>query len=139
MGSTRDLFTATAADVLFPFFRRPMEDVVYETLDHRQVPTRTDFHELRDVVNSLRGKVDGAAGGASRNVETLDDLSRRLEQIEARLSAIEKRGSTQVAQPSAKECKVDGCGGSLRAKGFCAKHYQKWRRGTLEGFPGGDA
>ncbi len=29
-------------------------------------------------------------------------------------------------------CKVAGCGGNVRSKGFCSAHYQQWRRGTLK-------
>jgi hypothetical protein len=28
-------------------------------------------------------------------------------------------------------CRVPGCGAPLRAKGYCARHYQQWKRGTL--------
>lgn len=27
------------------------------------------------------------------------------------------------------KCKVEGCKGTVRAKGYCARHYDKWRRG----------
>ncbi len=40
-----------------------------------------------------------------------------------------------IAVPAASAaCKVAGCGGSVRSKGFCSAHYQQWRRGTLKGF-----
>ena len=38
MSSTSDFVAATLADLLLPFFRRPVEDVIIETLDQRQVP-----------------------------------------------------------------------------------------------------
>jgi hypothetical protein len=41
--------------------------------------------------------------------------------------------------PAARICKVPGCTNKVRARGFCARHYQQWRRGTLEGFPNPDA
>lgn len=28
-------------------------------------------------------------------------------------------------------CQVEGCGSPVRAKGYCARHYQQWKRGTL--------
>ena len=37
-----------------------------------------------------------------------------------------------------KGCKVDGCDGKHRARGFCGRHYQMWSRGTLPGFVLGD-
>ena len=40
-----------------------------------------------------------------------------------------------IAAPAARaSCKVAGCGGNVRSKGFCSAHYQQWRRGTLKGF-----
>lgn len=32
-------------------------------------------------------------------------------------------------------CQVADCTEKHRAKGFCARHYQQWRRGVLPGFP----
>ena len=60
MGVTRDFVAATIADALLPTFRRSIEDIIYEALDRRQIPTRTDFKELRDLANTLRGQVNGA-------------------------------------------------------------------------------
>ena len=38
-----------------------------------------------------------------------------------------------VAPPAEPEiCKVEGCGVEGRARGFCARHYQRWRRGNLQ-------
>ena len=48
--------------MLAPTLRRPVEDIIYETLDKRQVPTRTDFKELRDLVNLLRDKSGSTQG-----------------------------------------------------------------------------
>ena len=282
MSSTRDFVASTVADGMIPYLRRPVEDIIYETLDQRQVPTRTDFRELRDLVNNLRGQLTGATGGVRKLAEQLEELDERLEgatgstdgadlsrlqedvaglaaalergtrvaqqveltakrlaELEAahsvriaaleeqlaelagtddRLSALEARlealgaesneadsmlqdeitalaeasleadsalatelaeldadtdvelaevsrkleaVSKAASKPAAKsrkkaapkaakapkaatnatnaanveECKVPDCDREARAKGFCAKHYQRWRRGTLDGFP----
>ncbi len=29
-----------------------------------------------------------------------------------------------------KKCKVEGCKGHYRAKGYCVRHYRKWRHGA---------
>jgi hypothetical protein len=126
MSTTRDFFASTLADMLLPLFRRSTEDAVYETLDKRQVPTRTDFKEVRDLVNSLRGQVTGTTNGIERIVARIDEL-------EARLVAAEQQ-STQ-AGPRERTCKVPDCGDPYRSKGFCGRHYQQWRRGRLAGFP----
>ena len=173
MGATRDFVAATFADAFLPAFRRPVEDIIYETLDRRQIPTRTDFKEMRDLLNTLRGQVSGATNGLKKLVDRLTGTEDRLGEFEDRLDAIEARldaleaapGAAQapsgiteaqlearleslteslkaagataapVATPARREdCKVDGCDDPGRARGFCARHYQKWRRGTLPGF-----
>lgn len=108
MGSTADFISATLADTLLPFFRRPVEDVILETLDQRQVPNRTDFKELRDLVNSLRGQLGGATAGIKKVADTLEELEDRLQELDeqaARQSSIEalidrkiKEGIEQAVQ-----------------------------------------
>ena len=183
MGATRDFVAATFADAFLPAFRRPVEDIIYEPLDRRQIPTRTDFKEMRDLLNTLRGQVSGASNGVKKLVDRLtgvedrlQDLEDRLDEFEARLSALEAAGQpssavdntagpvagitaeqleerlaalveslksvpapapqrTAAPVPARREkCKVDDCDDPGRARGFCARHYQKWRRGTLFGF-----
>jgi len=92
MGSTADFISATLADTLLPFFRRPVEDVILETLDQRQIPNRTDFKELRDLVNSLRGQLGGATAGIKKVADTLEELEDRLQELDeqaARQAAVE--------------------------------------------------
>ena len=48
-------------------------------------------------------------------------------------SAPKKRGRKSLAHLG---CKIEGCEDEHRSKGFCAKHYQAWRRGNLDGFVG---
>jgi hypothetical protein len=177
MGATRDFVAATFTDAFLPAFRRPVEDIIYETLDRRQIPTRTDFKEMRDLLNTLRGQVSGATSGVQKLVDRLTGSEDRLGELEDRLDALETRldaleaaarssapaaqtGITEAqlearlaalteslqaapaAAPAAaapaevrrEDCKVPGCEDPGRARGFCARHYQKWRRGTLPGF-----
>ena len=75
MGVTKDFIMATITDAMTPTFRRPMEDLIYETLDRRQIPTRTDFKELRDLVNNLRGQVSGS-------VQSVRALHSKIEYVE---------------------------------------------------------
>ena len=65
-------------------FRQTMEDLVYDILNEREVPNRTQFSELRDVVNSLRAPVSGVT-------KSLKKLESRIEQIETQLKDQEKR------------------------------------------------
>lgn len=45
-----------------------------------------------------------------------------------------------IAEPStdALSCQVPDCRGAHRAKGFCGRHYQQYRRNKLDGFVGPD-
>ena len=87
MGTTRDFLISSIGDMLLPMFRRSMEDAVYETLDNRQIPTRTDFKEVRDLVNNLRGQVTGTSNGIER-------IMARIDALDAKLTALEKAQST---------------------------------------------
>ncbi|NOY27006.1 MAG: hypothetical protein GXP62_14140 [Oligoflexia bacterium] len=82
MGSTSDFVTATLADAMLPFFRRPVEDVILETLDQRQVPNRTDFKDLRDLVNHLRGQLSGATGGVKKLADAQEELEDRIDELD---------------------------------------------------------
>ena len=82
MSTARDFIASTVADLLLPLLRNSTEDAVYETLEKRQVPTRTDFKEIRDLVNSLRGQVSGATNGIERIVARIEDLEARLDALE---------------------------------------------------------
>ncbi len=195
MGSTMDFLGATIADALSPRFRRPVEDIIYETIDRKQIPTRTDFTELRNTIGSLRSQSTGAQKGIEKLKAGLDDVEEAIhdlntqivdlqslvQQLQAandalqsqltatsghghgqeesqgksqssseaqidsdtlaailtRLEALEAEPKATVnktaSKPSA-SCKVDGCSSKVRAGGFCSRHYNKWRRGTLDGF-----
>lgn len=98
MGSARDFFSASMADALLPAFRRPFEDVIYETLDTRQVPTRTDFKELRDQINSLRGQLTGATGGVKKLADEMEALQDRLAAVESKLAESGAPSSESLAE-----------------------------------------
>ena len=74
MGTAKDYVTSVLADKLIPFMRRPVEDIIYETLDRRQTPSRKDFHELRDQINTLKGKLTNTAGGVGKLKEVIENL-----------------------------------------------------------------
>ncbi len=166
MGSSRDFITATIADAIAPSFKRPVEDIIYETLDRRQIPTRTDFKELRDIINNLRSQTTGSTNGIKKLKEGLDELEesfcemetqlvdltntvekmknenlnqqKSIDAIVSRLENFEKGSTTKSVKvksnPPQDQCRVSGCKSPQRAWGFCAPHYAKWRRGTLQGF-----
>lgn len=143
MSMSKDFVASAIADAILPLFRRSMEDVVYETLDDRAVPTRADFKDLRDLVDNLRGQVSGTTNGVRRLAEKDGESSANFRAIEARLAAMEERldslaaGGIIEAPPKSQTllCKVADCDEKYRSKGFCARHYQQWRRGRLKAFP----
>ena len=89
MGSTLDFLGATIADALSPRFRRPVEDIIYETIDRKQIPTRTDFTELRNTINSLRSQSTGANKGIEKLKSGLDDIEESIHDLTTRLSDLE--------------------------------------------------
>lgn len=186
MGSTLDFLGATIADALSPRFRRPVEDIIYETIDRKQIPTRTDFTELRNIVNTLRSQTTGSTRGITKLKEGLDEIEESIHDLQTemvdlkatvtklmdenrtlqsqfqnnsstdsvasteiqallnRIEALESNRSTEsttsvVPSEEVSQCKVDGCDDKTRGKGFCSRHYAKWRRGTLKGFVSYDA
>ena len=86
MSSLRDFIRSASSDTMLPVFRQTLEDVVMEVLSDRQVPSRTDFHEIRDLVNNMRGTVSSASNAIQK-------LENRVTEIEKRIASLE--GSTK--------------------------------------------
>ncbi|MED5372552.1 MAG: hypothetical protein VX899_16170 [Myxococcota bacterium] len=96
MGSTRDFLRSIATDAALPVTRQLLEDVVMETLNERQVPTRTDYQELRDVVNQMRGQASSAANGTKK-------LDKELEKLRAQVQALVEQNQALQARIEALE------------------------------------
>jgi polyhydroxyalkanoate synthesis regulator phasin len=79
MASRRDYLRSLISDAMLPFTQQHLEDVVMEVLNERKVPTRTDFQELRDTVNSLRGQVSTASSTVRRLEKRVAALEEALE------------------------------------------------------------
>jgi len=135
------------ADRLIPVLQTPVEDIIYEVLDQKGLPTRAEVRDLRNKLDRL----EKTLGDLTTSFETLnDEVGRALDAAErlaeagaapAPKAAKAKAVPTATAVPKGKTgagCKVDGCGTPVRAKGFCGKHYQKWKRGTLDGYVAAD-
>ena len=97
MGSTRDFLVTAMSDAMLPLFKVTLEDVLLETLNDRKVPTRTDFQELRDVVNRMRGQTSSAQNAATRADKQLAALEARVAVLEARLVALEEPAAAAPA------------------------------------------
>lgn len=110
-----------------------------------------DLTELRAAAVALAAAddVDPLAEARAR----LDALATQVVSLDGRVGLVESKldGAQRDAQQAAvvvtpkataapavaaakTGCKVPGCTGQHRARGFCGKHYQMWTRGTLPGF-----
>jgi hypothetical protein len=137
------------ADRLIPILQTPVEDIIYEVLDQKGLPTRAEVRDLRNKLDRL----EKTLGDLTTSFETLnDEVGRALDAAERLADAAPAApaapktaaASAPAAAPTikvkagGKVCKVDGCDNAVRAKGFCGKHYQKWKRGTLDGYVSAD-
>ncbi len=87
----RDFVYSTISDALLPVARPLLEDVVFEILGERQVPTRTDFREIRDLVNGMRGTVSSAGNTARRLEERVTALEAAVAALTADIQAPPKK------------------------------------------------
>ena len=138
MGAAKDFVMATIADAVAPSFRRPVEDIIYETLDRRQVPTRTDFKELRDLINNLRGQISGATQGIKKlaeSNESVDDTLNAFEEKVTKFESIsEKFGSltTRMNQLHEKNTQLEEKNNSLHDQLNQLKEQFDAQKDTLE-------
>jgi|GEM_PF-1528810 len=141
------------AERLIPILQTPVEDIIYEVLDQKGLPTRAEVRDLRNKLDRLE--------------KTLSELSTALDSLKTTVDEASEVASAAAAAPAgkapaakapagkapapkapkapkakakagAKVCRVDECGKDVRAKGFCGAHYQKFKRGTLVGWVGAD-
>lgn len=149
------------AERLVPVLQTPVEDIIYEVLDQKGLPTRAEVRDLRNKLDRLEKTLEDLSGTLEKLKSTVDDASERATAAEERAAKAEAapaaRGKdaardaapaqeAKAAPPKAvpkksigsKVCKVDGCNKSVRAKGLCGAHYQRFKRGTLVGWVGAD-
>ncbi|MEE2750021.1 MAG: hypothetical protein VX519_01215 [Myxococcota bacterium] len=96
MSSLRDFVRSATSDTMLPVFRQTLEDVVMEVLSERQVPSRTDFHEFRDLVNSMRSSVSSTANA-------MQAIDQRVQALEERIAALESAAAKKPARPRKKK------------------------------------
>jgi hypothetical protein len=107
MGSTRDFLRSALTDALLPVTRQLLEDVVMELLTDRQVPSRSDFQDLRDLCNTLRGQVSASGALVKRAQSQVDELAASLAASEAARVALARRVEVLEAQLSAPPTPAD--------------------------------
>ncbi len=123
MGSLRSLVFGGVAERLVPVLHTPVEDIIYEVLDQKGLPSRS---EVRDLKNKLE-RLESSVGEMTEALEGI-----RGQMTEINKAALEAKEAAPTRSAAAtKICKVDGCESKVRAKGYCGKHYMMWKRGTL--------
>lgn len=114
MGGNRDFLLSSLFDGLAPLARRPLEDLVYEILDHRKTPNHTEFQEFQARVELLAARnlllEERIEKLERRHTEELAELRQSLRgvasaTVEAAMVAVEQRDSsarraTKVKKPS---------------------------------------
>jgi hypothetical protein len=88
-------------------------------------------------VTQARGIADEALSIARRAEQIATTARATAEAAADGVSALEDHqpaASADRPSPADEHCRVPDCGARHRAKGFCARHYQQWRRSGLEGF-----
>jgi hypothetical protein len=98
---------------------------------------------LGDALADARRKLDALS---DRLIAVADQITRaearadRAAEDASRASTLTARPPAAAPAPASKDrgCKVPGCTADHRARGFCGKHYQMWKRSTLSGFVGED-
>lgn len=90
---------------------------------------------------TVRAVADEAATTAKQAHQLATTARATAESAAEGVSSLEERvaldtPTASLAVTPEEECRVDGCQGRHRAKGFCARHYQQWRRSHLAGFVG---
>jgi hypothetical protein len=129
---------------------------------------RTELARVREALSSLGDAADtddlalrvaalatqddaltGAIEHLQARVQALGDLAaelrRAVEAVEVRAGVAPSAAppapvaaEVRVEAATERGCKVPGCTAEHRARGFCGRHYQMWKRGTLPGFVNAD-
>jgi hypothetical protein len=162
------LVVGGVADRLVPAIQTPVEDIIYEVLDQKGLPTRSEVRDLRNkldrlektigdlssALEGLRGEVQQAAAAAPKAAAPKKAAPKKsaapkkaAPKKAAPKKAAPKKAAAKKAAPKkaaakkaagGKVCQSAKCDGTVRAKGFCGKHYMQFKRGTLLGYVGED-
>ena len=85
---------------------------------------------------TAKATAEAAADGRNAVEARMDALVEKLGTAPApavakKKAAPKKAASKKTGEAAPEHCSVDGCSNKHRARGYCAKHYQQWKRGTL--------
>lgn len=83
--------------------------------------------ELRERTETVLDRARAATSAATASAAAAHTVSEAVDKLTAPRTPAKTTG-----KKVGKRCKVDGCDGAHRARGYCGRHYQMWRRGTLD-------
>lgn len=87
--------------------------------------------QLKEEAERAGNLAQQAAQRASSALATAEAAAEGVTGLEDRLATGAEAPAAEAAAGE-ERCSVPGCTGKHRARGYCAKHYQQWKRGTLE-------
>lgn len=87
--------------------------------------------QASQTATTARATAESTADGLSGVEEQLAALIEKLGKAQEGTPPKKKGSASKKKSASPTTCKVDGCNDKHRAKGFCARHYQQHKRGTL--------
>lgn len=104
-----------------------------ESLQQRVEAVHRQLESANEAVSALRVQMLEAKTTIMNTLSAVEQAAERAESVQAGVAAL-----ATTSAPQDRGCMVDGCTGKHRARGFCGKHYQMYRRGTLPGFVSGE-
>ena len=97
---------------------------------------KKDVGEIANNAAQANQSATTARATAESTADGLTGLEEQLAALTEQLGSAATEAKPQKASTSAKKadagCKVPGCNNKHRARGYCAKHYQQSKRGTLD-------
>ncbi len=102
--------------------------------------TAEEAHKLATRADQRANSANAAAEAATDGVSGVEErLAALVENLGSATTADAPKTAKKAPKKGAKAkkkaeddtCSVKGCTNKHRAKGYCAKHYQQWKRGTL--------
>lgn len=93
---------------------------------------KEEAEQARNLAQQAMQRASSAQATAEAAAEGISALEDRLEAAPAPVVSATAAAPAAVEPTDDERCSVPGCTGKHRARGYCAKHYQQWKRGTLE-------
>lgn len=97
MSTIRDFAKSLLSDKLQPIFRDSLEDVVYEVLNDREIPDRTDFNRLRKSIQEAKS----ASISATNAVKALEKRVAAIEESLAKKAPAKRAPAKKSAKKAA--------------------------------------